>query len=91
MTSQNCGQVAANRQVYESGSHSGWQMLPVNSIAGSATVSMVVNGNKLLHPVNDGRVYEASSDTAWRNLNSGVRGTAVSATGLDGVKILYTI
>ncbi|MFI2667332.1 M23 family metallopeptidase [Micromonospora carbonacea] len=93
MTSQNCGQ-AANRQVYESGSHSGWQMLPVNSITGSATASMVIGGNKLLYTVNNGLVYEASSDTGWRNLWTGISGVsnnALAAISVDGVKYIYTV
>ncbi|MEU1884618.1 M23 family metallopeptidase [Micromonospora rifamycinica] len=93
MTSRNCGQ-AANRQVYESGSHSGWQMLPVNSITGSATASMVMGGNKLLYTVNDGRVYEASSDTGWRNLWTGISGVsnnALAVINVDGVKYIYTV
>ena len=93
MTSQNCGQ-PANRQVYESGSHSGWQMLPVNSITGSATASMVINGNKLLYTVNGGRVYEASSDTGWRNLWTGISGVsnnALAVISVDGVKYIYTV
>ncbi len=94
MTSQNCGQVNTNRQVYESGSHSGWQMLPVNSITGSATASMVMGTNKLLYTVNDGRVYEASSDTGWRNLWTGISGVsnnALAVVSVDGVKYVYTV
>ncbi|MEU7619245.1 M23 family metallopeptidase [Micromonospora rifamycinica] len=93
MTSQNCGR-AANRQVYESGSHSGWQMLPVNSITGSVTASMVIGANKLLYTVNDGRVYEASSDTGWRNLWTGISGVsnnALAVISVDGVKYIYTV
>ncbi|SCL51538.1 M23 family metallopeptidase [Micromonospora peucetia] len=94
LTSQNCGQVNNNRQVYESGSHNGWQMLPVNSITGSATASMVMGTNKLLYTVNDGRVYEASSDTGWRNLWTGISGVsnnALAVINVDGVKYVYTV
>ncbi|MEV4770469.1 M23 family metallopeptidase [Micromonospora humida] len=93
MTSQNCGQ-AANRQVYESGSHSGWQMLPVNSITGSATAAMVMGTNKLLYTVNNGLVYEASSDTGWRNLWTGISGVsnnALAVINVGGVKYIYTV
>ncbi|MEU2661946.1 M23 family metallopeptidase [Micromonospora sp. NPDC007220] len=94
MTSRNCGQVSSNRQVYESGSHSGWQMLPVNSITGSTTASMVMGTNKLLYTVNDGRVYEAASDTGWRNLWTGISGVsnnALAVIHVDGVKYIYTV
>ncbi|WP_433390448.1 M23 family metallopeptidase [Micromonospora sp. KLBMP9576] len=94
LTSQNCGQSNPNRQVYESGSHSGWQMLPVNGITGSATASMVMGANKLLYTVNDGRVYEASSDFGWRNLATGISGVsnnALAVLNVDGVKYVYTV
>ncbi|MEU6076373.1 M23 family metallopeptidase [Micromonospora sp. NPDC047074] len=94
LTSQNCGQVSSNRQAYESGSHSGWQMLGVNGVTGSAVASMVMGTNKLLYTVNDGRVYEASSDTGWRNLWTGISGVsnnALAVINVDGVKYIYTV
>ena len=90
MTSQNCG----SRPVYESASNAGWRSLQVNGIAGATTASMVMGSNKLLYTVHNGMVFEASSDTGWRNLWTGISGVsnnALAVINVNGVKYIYTI
>jgi hypothetical protein len=45
---------------------------------------------KHIYTIAGGRVHEAASNNAWRNLNSNVSGATVCALAIGGVKYLYT-
>jgi len=83
--------------VYETGNHN-WQPMLVGhngQALYASTISAVVraDGTKIIYSVRDGRLYEAASNTGWRNLQvpNHDQVSAVSAVAQGDGIVVYTV
>ncbi|MEU5949951.1 M23 family metallopeptidase [Micromonospora sp. NPDC047465] len=88
----------AYTQVFETADSTGWRPLPVGYdgqpvLAGAVSAVLRADGTKIVYTVRDGRLYEAASNTGWRNqqVPNHDQVSAVSAIPYNGAVVVYTV
>ncbi|CAM3241695.1 hypothetical protein [Stackebrandtia soli] len=92
------GTLPPSTPVYETASGNGWQPMLVGFdgqplYAGTMSAVVRADGTKIIYSVRDGRLYEAASNTGWRNLQvpNHDQVSAVSAVAHGDGIVVYTV